>query len=87
MKPNLTPTGYGPLAIDAKLDLKATTEGGFLSELTFKDRQRLRKVVKKVHMQHYPTEMITDVEADRMIEAIAPETQRYLIERMWEQVK
>jgi len=83
----LVRTGYGPLAIDTKLDLKVQREGGFLSELTFTDRQRLRKVVKKVHMQHYPTEMITDAEADKMIEAIAPETQRYLIERMWEQVK
>lgn len=83
----LIQTGYGPLALDTRLDLKAQTEGGFLSELSFTDRQRLRKVVKKVHMKFYPTEMITDLEADKMIEAIAPETQRYLIERMWEQIK
>lgn len=87
MKPLLVDTGMGPLALDVQLDLKVQKEGGFLSELSFQDRQRLRKVVKKVHMQHYPQEMITDREADRMIEAIAPETQRYLIERMWEQIK
>jgi len=78
---------YEPLALDPVLDLKATTEGGFLSELTWKDRQRLRKVTKMVHMKHYPTEMITDLEADKIIEAMAPETQRYLIERMWAQIK
>jgi hypothetical protein len=38
-------------------------------------------------MRYYPSEMITDREADRMIEVIAPETQRYLIERMWDRVK
>jgi hypothetical protein len=87
VKPLLTPTANGPLALDVALDLKVTKEGGFLSELSFVDRQRLRKVVKNVHMKHYPAEMITDREADRMIEAIAPETQRYLIERMWDKVK
>jgi hypothetical protein len=76
-----------PLPIDHALDARIEKEGGFLSQLTFHDRQRLRKVVKMVHMKHYPTEMITDREADKMIEVIAPETQKYLIERMWEQVK
>lgn len=83
----LLKTDFGPLAIDTELDAKITSEGGFLTSLSFHDRQRLRRVTKMVHMKHYPTEMITDREADRIIEAMAPETQKYLIERMWEQVK
>lgn len=80
-------TPYGPLAVDTKLLAKAEDEGGFLSQLSWKDRQRLRRITRAVHMKHYPQELITDYEADRIIEAMAPSTQQYLIERMWEQVK
>jgi hypothetical protein len=69
------------------LDARAQKEGGFAASLSWTDRQRLRAVVKRVHMKHYPTEMITDREADKMIEAIAPETARYLIERNWEALR
>ena len=80
-------TPYGPLAVDTKLLAKAESEGGFLSQLSWKDRQRLRRITRAVHMKHYPQEMITDREADRIIEAMVPSTQQYLIERMWEQVR
>jgi hypothetical protein len=30
-------------------------------------------------MQHYPTEMVTDYEADRIIDVMAPDTMAYLI--------
>ena len=30
-------------------------------------------------MKHYPSEVVTDLEADRMIDAIAPGTAAYLI--------
>lgn len=81
------PGDASPLPIDHRLDIKLKAQGGFMSELTWKDRQRLRKVTKMVHMKHYPTEMISDYEADRIIEAMAPETMAYLIERKWEDVK
>lgn len=83
----LLPQGDGPLPLDVELDARVQSEGGFLSELSFTDRQRLRKVTKMAHMKHYPTEQMTDREADRIIEVMAPATQKYLIERMWEQVK
>jgi hypothetical protein len=81
------PGDRGPLPVDHRLDIRIQAEGGFISQLSFKDRQRLRKVTKMVHMKHYPTEMITDYEADRIIEAMAPETMAYLIQRKWEDVK
>lgn len=86
-QPVIDPGDRNPLPIDHRLNVKVETEGGFISQLSFKDRQRLRKVTKMVHMKHYPTEMITDREADRMIEAMGPETMQYLIERKWEDVK
>ena len=81
------PGDTSPLPIDHRLNIKIESEGGFVSQLSWKDRQRLRKVTKMVHMKHYPTEMITDREADRIIEAMAPATMAYLIERKWDDVK
>jgi hypothetical protein len=83
----IDPGDTSPLPVDHRLDIKIRAEGGFISQLSFKDRQRLRKVTKMVHMKHYPTEMISDHEADRIIEAMAPETMTYLIERKWDDIK
>jgi hypothetical protein len=83
----IDPNDKSPLPLDHLLDAKVTREGTFSSTLSFQDRQRLRQVVKNVHMKLYPTEMITDKEADKMIDVIAPETARYLIERNWEKLK
>lgn len=65
--------------IDWKLSDLVETQGGFSTELSWPDLCRLRAIVKKVHMAHYPTEMITDYEADRIIDVIAPATAAYLI--------
>ena len=44
----------------------------FLQSISIRDRRRLRAVIKKVHLKNYPTEMITDREADKLIESFAP---------------
>ena len=44
----------------------------FVQTLTIRDRRRLRAVVKKIHLKNYPTEMITDYEADKLIDSFAP---------------
>ena len=46
----------------------------FLNNLSLKDRNRLRAIVKKVHLKNYPTHMITDYEADKLVEAVGEET-------------
>lgn len=56
-------------------------KGGFSTELSFRDLQRLRAIVKKVHLRHYPSEHITDYEADRVIDVLAPATKEYLIRK------
>lgn len=69
------------MAIDLILSEKHEETGGFSSTLSWPDRLKLRAVVKKVHMRNFPTEMVTDYEADKMIDAIAPATAAYLIEK------
>ena len=46
----------------------------FLNSLSLKDRRRLRIIVKRVHLKSYPTHMITDYEADKLVEAFGEET-------------
>ena len=46
----------------------------FIHTISQKDRTRLRTIVKKVHRKKYPTHMITDYEADKLVEAFGEET-------------
>ena len=39
--------------------------------ISVKDRLRLRQIVKRVHLRHYPTEMITDYEADKLLDSFS----------------
>jgi hypothetical protein len=65
--------------IDWDLSDLVDRQGGFATTLSYRDRLRLRSIVRKVHLKHYPTEMVSDRLADRMIDVIAPETAAYLI--------
>jgi len=42
----------------------------FLNTLSLKDRNRLRTIVKKTHLKHYPTHMITN----KLVESFGEET-------------
>ena len=46
----------------------------FLNSLSLKDRRRLRTIVKKTHLSYYPKNMITDYEADKLVESFGEET-------------
>jgi uncharacterized protein YdhG (YjbR/CyaY superfamily) len=50
----------------------------FMHTLKVEEREILRTVVKKVHFAHYPKEFCTYREADKLIDAIAPD----VVERM-----
>lgn len=54
---------------------------GFAAELSGVDLQRLREVVKRVHLRYYPRGLVTDVEADRVIDTIGPELREKIIRR------
>ena len=45
----------------------------FLNALSQSERDTLRAVVKRVHMQHHPKDFVTNYEADKIIEALGPE--------------
>jgi len=50
-----------------------------IPQLKFSDHQRLRKIVMQVHMKNYPDTLMTNTEADRIIESIAPEVLENMI--------
>lgn len=51
----------------------------FLHTLSQPERDTLRRVVKIVHMKHYPKDFVTNYETDKMIEAIGPEVAARMI--------
>jgi hypothetical protein len=53
-----------------------------LSELSFPDLQRLREVVRRVHLRHYPIEQCTERECDRIIESLLPSTAERLLKKL-----
>jgi hypothetical protein len=53
-----------------------------LSELSYEDLQRLRAVVRRVHMRHYPASHLTLREADRIIETIGGATAERMLKRL-----
>ena len=57
----------------------------FIGQLSYDDLQKLRMVVKRVHMRYYPKDQVTDWEADRILEAQgrewAEDALRVLIEK------
>lgn len=55
--------------------------GTWSSRLSMLDRERLRKVVRKVHLAHYPAHMLTDRECDRLIDAWGPKVGEDIIRR------
>jgi hypothetical protein len=53
----------------------------FVHDLSPEDLRRLREIVKRTHLKHYPTHMITDYEADKLIDAIGPATAGMVIKK------
>ena len=43
----------------------------FASMLKEGDRRRLREIVKRVHLRHYPADRLTDYEADKLIDSFS----------------
>jgi hypothetical protein len=46
---------------------------GWISNLSYETLRKARAVVKQVHMRHHPKDLITDREADRIIESLGPQ--------------
>jgi hypothetical protein len=74
---------HGPAALpDVKgTRLEALSPGtrSFITELSQRDLNRLRDVVKLIFMKHYPEHHFHDYEADKIIESIGPNVQESMI--------
>ena len=46
----------------------------FISTIKGSELDMLRKIVKNVNFKHYPKEFVTDYEADKLIDSLAPST-------------
>jgi|TARA_R110000744_G_scaffold152728_1_gene266924 hypothetical protein len=50
-----------------------------MSFLSIEDRNVLRRVVHTVHMKHMPKHLLTNYEADKLIDSFLPETVEKLV--------
>ena len=46
----------------------------FISTIKGSELDVLRKIVKRVNFKHHPKEFVTDYEADKLIDSLAPAT-------------
>lgn len=53
----------------------------FTGIISIEDRNRLRAIVRKVHLQHYPAHMLTNYECDKLIDAWGPEVASNVIKK------
>jgi hypothetical protein len=53
-----------------------------LASLRYEDLMRLRAVVRRVHMKHYPLDHLTLENCDRIIETIGEQTAQRLIRKL-----
>ena len=60
-------------------DAPQVSSWNFVGELSVQDLRRLREIVRKVHMRYHPTELVSNYEADRIIESFGPEVAASLI--------
>lgn len=55
--------------------------GSFTTQLSVTDRDRLRMVIRKIHLRHYPQDKLTNFECDKLIDAWGPETAGQLVKK------
>lgn len=54
-------------------------DGGFSTKLSYQDRKRLHKILRKVHLRHFPAHMLTAHECDKLLDAFGPTVQQTLL--------
>jgi hypothetical protein len=54
-------------------EVSAGSEGAFSSVLSVADRDRLRLIVRHVHLRYYPQDKLTNYECDKLIDAWGPD--------------
>jgi len=69
--------------IDSEVNLETRKQ----FPLSFQERERLRKIVKKVHLKYLPESFLTNKEADKLIEALGPTVREKLLKEYIDRVK
>lgn len=54
-------------------------DGGFTTTLSLRDRARLHKIIRKVHLRYLPSELLTAKECDKLLDAFGPKVQETLL--------
>tara|TARA_R100001230_G_C5616969_1_gene127260 strand:+ start:71 stop:298 length:228 start_codon:yes stop_codon:yes gene_type:complete len=66
------------MSID-KTDEVVNLENRQLFNISLAERRKLRQIVKKVHLRYLPEDLITDKEADKLIESLGPKIRENLL--------
>tara|TARA_A100000172_G_scaffold50515_1_gene31763 strand:- start:383 stop:607 length:225 start_codon:yes stop_codon:yes gene_type:complete len=68
-------------------DTAVNLENRQLFNISYQERQRLRKIVRKVHLRFLPESSITDKECDKVIESLGPQIREKLLVDHLDKVK
>ena len=55
-------------------------DGGFSTTLSYADRQRLHKILRKVHLRWMPAHQLNEYECDKLLDAFGPKVQQRLVQ-------
>ena len=70
-----------------KTDQEVNLENRQLFEISYQDRQRLRKIVRKVHLKFLPDHLVNNKECDKLIESLGPKVREKLLKEYIEKVR
>jgi hypothetical protein len=56
-------------------------------QISWQERQRLRKIVRKVHLKFLPEQEVSDRECDKLIESLGPKVREKLLIEYLDKVK
>ena len=62
-----------------KIDQLVNLENRQIFVISMEERRKLRTIVKKVHLKFLPSNLVTDKEADKMIESLGPSIREKLL--------
>jgi len=57
-----------------------------IGNISYQDRQRLRKIVRKVHLKFLPDHLVNNKECDKLIESLGPMVREKLLKEYIEKV-
>ena len=70
-----------------KTDKEVNLESRQLFEISYQERQRLRKIVRKVHLKFLPDHLVNNKECDKLIESLSPMVREKLLKEYIEKVR